>query len=334
MQTPVPNLYAKYGDPHRVVEFRIFSFNKCGAGCKNCFYQKTNNNYNDFKSVLNLANEMKLNQYALETCYLLPTDVFENDFNYKLFDDSDFQQVISLFNYIGLATTLRNGYDEAFMQKVLSMNEGRIKVELHVNLREDLLNDETYIQDLECNLISLKTKFGEKVLINLAVNLGSKLSEADHLLLKRLVCNYSDDKILEMNFTFMFNSSISKETKVKYLKDSYPTMQYFSNEFSKVESEFNRRTLLRKPSFVFKDGQIYLLPIIPFDEYVFLEEEACRLHSPTFESFLIAYSKLQETNLPILKECENCHYLEYCSGKGFFSLAQSLNLPCIKEVSF
>ncbi len=275
---------------------------------------------------------MKDNDYTLESCYLLPTDVFENEFNYKLFEGEDFKKVISLFNYIGLATTLRNGFDKKVFDQLLILNENKLKIELHVNLREDLLEDETYLAGLENNLKQIKSIYGERILINLALNLGSAMSDSEHEVLKTLVHDYSDDKILEMNFTFLFNPKISKTQKMSYFKASYPTIQYFTKEYGRVERIYTGRTLLRKPSFVFKDDKIYLTPIIPFDEFVFLDEPFCVLEKPDFESFLTAHQEIEIRNNPILAECESCTELEFCSGKKFFTVANNLELPCIKEI--
>ena len=84
-RVPALNLYGKYGDPYYVAEFRLFSFNVCKSACKNCFYQKTKNNYVSFEKPLALAHDLIKNGYHLETLYMLPTDIFENDFNYKIF---------------------------------------------------------------------------------------------------------------------------------------------------------------------------------------------------------------------------------------------------------
>lgn len=328
--TPEPNLYNKYGNPYRVAEFRVFSFNDCGAGCKNCFYLKSKNNYHNYKKVAQLAGELKTNGYVLESCYILPTDVFENEFNYQIFEDADFQNALSYFNFIGLATTLRNGFDQKVFDQLLRFNKGSLKIELHVNLREDLFSDESYLKQLEQNLVEIKKRYQDQILINLALNLGSKLSEQDHELLKGLVFSHSDDKILEMNFTFLFNPYMTKTQKMNLLKDSYPTMQYFTREYKKVEVEFTGRTLLRKPAFVFKDDKIFLTPIIPFDEFVFLDDKFCQLEEADFDSFLKAYQEIESRNLPILEECGGCENLSYCSGKNFFTVANELNLPCIK----
>jgi hypothetical protein len=333
MQTPAKNLYQKYGDPERVVEFRIFSFNNCGAGCRNCFYKKTNNNYYDFSSVHSMAAALRDKEYTLETCYLLPTDVFENDFNFKVFEDPSFVEVVSLFNFVGLATTLRNGFKADFFDRVLGMNDGKLKIELHVNLREDLIHDETYLNKLKEDLIGIKSRYGESILVNLALNLGTPLTREEHHEIQRLVVDFSDDKILEMNFTFMFNPAIPRQDKIRFLINSYPSIQFFSDEYAKTEMRFNKRTLLRKPSLVFKDEEIYLTPIIPFDEYIFLDDDFCKLKNADWISFLETYLAIESRNEPILSDCHTCSNLQYCQGKAFFSLAQTLKLPCFKEGS-
>lgn len=329
--TPEKNLYGKYGNPYRVAEFRIFSFNNCSAGCKNCFYLKSNNNYSDFSKVYSLGMSLKENGYVLESCYLLPTDVFENEFNYQLFDNPDFIKALSIFNFIGLASTLRNGFDSEVFDKLLSYNSHSLKIELHVNLREDMLGNPEYLDHLQTQLKLIKEKYQDKILINLALNLGTKLSHSDHELLQKLIFEYSDDKILEMNYTFLFNPKISREVKIHYLKSSYATIQYFTKEYAKVEKAYTGRTLLRKPAFVFKDERIFLTPIIPFDEFIFLDEKFCELEDASFESFLNAYNEIDSRNIPILEKCEYCEELEFCAGKKFFTVAQHLELPCIKE---
>lgn len=115
------------------------------------------------------------------------------------------------------------------------------------------------------------------------------------------------------------------------MKDSYGIMGYFSKEFEKNERAFNSRTLIRKPSFVFKDDKVYLSPIIPFDEYVFIDADKFQLSEPTFQSFVEVFSQIESDNVPILPECDACEHLPTCHGKSFFSLANYYKLPCIKE---
>jgi len=330
VQIPVQHLYRKYGNPHRVVEFRIFSFNKCGAGCKNCFYQKTNNDFYDFKSAHQLAVELKKNEYCLETLYLLPTDVFENEFNYEVFNRGDFKALATQFNYIGLATALSKKPDYHFLHSFFDKypHQG---IEMHVNLKENLLFDKMYLAYLDSEVRQLKHTFKDKMILNLALNLGSSLEMSELEQIQRLVYDLSDDKILELNFTFMFNENIKLSEQSKMLQDSYPVLQYFSKAFSEVEQAYNERTLLRKPSFVFKNNSVYLTPIVPFDEYVFLNSDKYKLSDPSFESFLNVYSQSESQNLPIINDCESCDMFKLCYGKQFFSLAHEMKLSCVKQ---
>ncbi len=330
-QIPRPNLYKKFGDPHKLVEFRVFSFNSCSAGCKNCFYKKSDNHYYDFESVRKLAAELAAHDYSLETLYLLPTDVFENDFNYKVFEDPEFIKAANLFSYIGLATALSKGFDQKFLESFFRSFPGH-KIEMHVNLKEDLLGSAEYLAKLRSDVRGIKALFGDQILLNLALNLGTPVLKEDMVTIDSLVEELSDDRILELNFTFLFNSQFPQARKTQMLLESYPVIQHFSDLFGKNEQSYNSRTLLRKPSFVFKDEKVFLTPIIPFDEYVFVDDAACRLTRPDFESFLESYSKLEALNTPIIPECDSCEMLSLCHGKHFFSMAHMLHLDCLKEV--
>lgn len=330
MSVPELNLYKKYGDPRHLVEFRLFSFNNCSAGCKNCFYKKTDNNFSNFSQVNKLAEDLVKHGYSLETCYLLPTDVFESEFNYRIFSDESLIEALNRFNYVGFASTLRNGFDAKFLDSIYH-SFPHLKIEMHVNLLEELIFDSDYREMLGMQIRKLKTLYGPKILINLAINTGTVFSHSELEIIKNFVEEMSDDKILELNFTFLFNRKMNMEVKTKLLKDSFQLMHYFSNEFEISEKAFNDRTLLRKPSFVFKDDQIYLSPIIPFDEYVFIESEKYRLSDATFYSFLEVHQNIQNENLPLWTECDNCDRLSVCYGKSFFSLANYYSLPCIKE---
>jgi hypothetical protein len=332
LQIPKPNLYEKFGNPHRLVEFRVFSFNTCGAGCKNCFYKKSNNNYFDFQSVSRLAKDLSGHGYALETLYLLPTDVFENEFNYQVFNDPHFIELAQQFSYIGLATALNRDFDQNFLDSFFDKFP-KNKIEMHVNLKEDLLLSKTYLTKLRSDVGKIKDRYSSKILLNLALNLGSAITSVDMEIIQMLVDELSDDGILELNFTFLFNESISKEAKTRMLSESYPVLRHFSDLFERNEVAYNSRTLLRKPSFVFKDEKIFLTPIIPFDEYAFVDDASFRLESPDFDSFLKTYERLEGLNQPILKECADCQMLSLCQGKHFFSLAQMLNLKCLKIVN-
>ncbi|MBL7557223.1 MAG: hypothetical protein JNM24_15460 [Bdellovibrionaceae bacterium] len=329
MNLPVENLYAKFGDPYRVVEFRAFSFNTCRAGCKNCFYQKTNNEFYDFQKCYDLAVDFKKNHYTLETFYILPTDIFENDFNYRVFYDEKFKSVAKLFNYIGVASTLRHGFDEKIFDYFFHEFPG-LKIELHVNLLEEEIGKPDYVQFLSQTLTQIKTQYGDQILINLALNIGSQWQTGQLNQVKHLVSEYSQDKILELNFTFMFNDKISYAEKARLIESSYPVLEYFGREFQKTERRFNSRTLLRKPSITFKNDRIYLSPIIPFDEYIFMDEPDFQLSETNFDSFLTTYQKIEAKNIPQRQECQSCEHFEYCYGKGFFSIMNHYNLPCLK----
>lgn len=329
MNLPVENLYSKFGDPYRVVEFRAFSFNSCQAGCKNCYYQKTQNEFYDFEKTKLLAQDFKKNGYTLETLYLLPTDVFENDFNFQVFQQSIFIETADLFNYIGLASTLRNGFKSEFFDYFFK-TFSRTKIELHVNLLEEQIQNQAYITSLERNLKEIKSTYGSNILLNLALNIGTEWTISDLGIIKELVHKYSHDKILELNYTFMFNEKISHEKKAKLISSSYPVLQYFGSEFRKTEKMYNTRTLLRKPSITFKNDRIYLSPIIPFDEYIFMDEPDFQLDKANFNSFLETYSLIEKRNIPRDEGCYSCENFATCLGKGFFSIANYYNLPCLK----
>lgn len=331
MTIPARNLYQKFGDPYRVVEFRMFSFNGCEAGCKNCFYQKRNNDYWDFAKSLSLAEDLKQHGYHLETCYILPTDVFENSFNYQVFFDEKMRQLLAHFDYVGMGTTLRNGYDQGFLDSFFE-NYPNSGIEMHVNLLEESLTDKAYEEHLRAVIGDLRTRYGERILINLAYNAGGDLNEDLIAELKRWASALSEDKILEVNFTFLFNNKVPQVKKAQMIQKSYPLLSSFTAEFEKNETGYNSRTLLRKPSFTFKDERIYLNPILPFDEYVHIEDSRFVLNSPTFESFLNTYNEMEKMNTSKWKECEECQWLSVCYGKSFFSIANYFNINCIRGV--
>ncbi len=330
MNMPELSLYSKYGDPYKVVEFRAFSFNSCAAGCKNCYYQKSNNDFYDFSKSAYLGREFRDNGYTLETIYLLPTDVFENDFNFDIMKDSNFKETVSLFNYVGLASTLRGGFKKSSFDTIFDYVGDR-KLELHLNLIESRIGHANYIDEISDSIVEIKKTYGNRVLVNLALNVGSEYTEDELTYIKNLVTKLSTDKILELNFTFLFNKKISHLEKAKLLLSAYPVFDFFSSEFKKNEKPYNYRTLLRKPSITFQRDKIFVSPIIPFDEYVFIDDPIYQMKSPTFDAFLNTYSEIQNHNLPIKQECETCDNFEYCYGKSFFAVANFFSLPCIKR---
>lgn len=329
---PAARLYEKYGNPYRLVEFRVFSFNRCGAGCANCFYQKADNHFEEFHKVRELATDLEKNGYQLETCYLLPTDVFENDFNYRIFSDDDLTRALRMFRFIGLASTLRNGFDSRFLDELAGRFPAQ-SFELHVNLLEDRVDESGYLAFLGEQLRSIRSRYGERIHVNLAINTGSRLADGQMEAIAGLAGRLSEDRILELNFTYLFNRRFTDSARRKYLENSFPLIRFLLNKMSRSERKFTDRTLLRKPSFVFKDGGIFLAPILPFDEYLFIEHPEFKLGSPTFDAFLRTYCTLEEQNIPILADCERCPHLSTCSGKGYFMAARRLGTGCFLQES-
>ena len=101
--------------------------------------------------------------------------------------------------------------------------------------------------------------------------------------------------------------------------------------YNKVESRFNTRTMMRKPAFIFKDDKVAIAPIIPFDEYIFIDDEDFYLKDISFSGFLEAQTKLEKYNTPILDKCLECENLIHCQGKGYFICANKFELPCFLE---
>ncbi len=324
---PAPQLYGKYGDPFRLVEFRLFSFNECGGGCAHCYYRKTDNRVERYDDVLALATDLRANGFQLETCYLLPTDVFENDFNYDIFRDEKLRESLRSFRYVGLASTLREGYDARFLDSFFADFPGQ-GIELHVNLIEARLEDPAYESFLLAQLRELRTRYAGRIQINLALNTGAKHSERELGTLAGFAERGSDDRILELNFTYLFNAKLPKATRRDLLRGSFPLVRFLRAEMSRREPALTERTLLRKPSFVFKDGRIFLTPILPFDEYLFVDDPAFTLSAPSFDAYLSTYARLQAENLPVDDDCENCPELRHCQGKGYFMAAHHYGLGC------
>ncbi len=326
--------YERYGDPYKLVEFRILSLNDCSMDCKGCFYERNKNNFNDFSSALNLAKELKNNDYELETCYLLPTDMFDNKDNYNLFNNSDFAEMISMFEYTGVASTLENNFDEEFY-KILKNNNKDSKIELQVNLLIAKLFDINYQIILKTRIQKIKEKYGDDVIINLAINTGLNLTEKEKDKLKQLLEFLSDDKIIELNFTFLYNSNINEEKKRSMMIESVKTIHDMMKHYKKDDEKFyNDRTLLRKPAFTFvgEPNRIYLTPIVPFDEYVFLDDQKFIVKQPSYSSFFETYLNLDNINSPILEKCNDCDNLTYCMGKGYFTIANQMNLGCYLDI--
>jgi hypothetical protein len=334
---PYSTAYDLYGDPHKLVEFRLFCLNECSMACKGCFYNKIQNDFTDFAGSLSLAEELKANDYQLETCYLLPTDIFDNKDNYLLFDRPEFRGILNLFSYVGIAATLEEGYDPEFFDLVYGINDS-LKVELQVNLSIKRLFDITYEPLIKRNILLLKERYGDRIVINLAINTGFKLADKEIERLKELLSDLSEDGIIELNFTFLYNPRISEEKKRKMLISSIQTVNTFGAYYESKPSfdkKYNNRTFLRKPSFAFlgSPNRVYANPILPFDEYVFVEDESFLLDEPTYEAFLNCYGTTSAFNFPVDDDCESCQNLSYCMGKHYFSIANTYDLGCFLKLT-
>jgi hypothetical protein len=333
---PYSTAYDQYGDPYKLVEFRMMVLNHCSMDCKGCFYKRIDNNYNDFLSAKLLAEDMKSNGYKLETCYLLPTDIFDNKENYLLFKDSNFSDMISQFSYIGIASTLEDGYDTKFFDLVFGLND-TVRIELQVNLLISKLFDINYQTKLKYYVNNLKLEYGNRIVINLAINTGFELSEKEKNKIKKMLKEFSEDGIIELNFTFLYNNDIPDDKKKKMLKTSIRIIQDFGDFYEKDDSfvtKYNQRTFLRKPSFVFvgNPNKIYANPIVPFDEYVFVKKDKYLVKTPNYDGFLNSYGEISELNRVVIPECDSCDNLSHCMGKFYFAIANEFNLGCFLNI--
>ncbi len=323
---PLQNLYGKYTDPYRLVEFRMFLLNLCNMGCRGCFYKRDGNTFGTYEPALTLSQELQQHGYSLETCYLLPTDIFENESNKDLFRSEEFAELARRFRYVGIASTLIGEWDKDVFDLI---ERNGSKVELQVNIVLNHLFETTYETMLREKIQQIVQVYPSTV-INLAVNVGVKFSPEEIVRLHELVDRLSADKIVEVNFTFLYNSLIGPTKRQKMMLESYKLLREFSDLYVKDgDPRFNSRTMLRKPAFTFKDGKIYVSPIMPFDEYVFLHKYA--LEQASFDGFLSAYSIMEADNHPIIDACDSCPNLSTCHGKGFFALAREMGLPCYLE---
>ena len=336
-ESPYSTAYDLYGDPHKLVEYRLFVLNECSMTCKGCFYNKLQNDFNDFAGALTLAKELVENDYQLETCYLLPTDIFDNQDNYALFEIPEFRETLNLFSFVGIAATLEEGFDPTFFDLVYGIND-RLKVELQVNLSIKRLFDITYEPLIKRNILLLKERYGDRIVINLAINTGFELKDSELERLKVLLSDLSEDGIIELNFTFLYNPRIKPEKKRKMLISSIQTVNTFGAYYESKPSfvkKYNHRTFLRKPSFAFlgNPNRIYANPILPFDEYVFVEDETFLLSEPTYEAFLDCFGQTSAFNFPVDDDCESCENLSYCLGKHYFSIANTYDLGCFLKLT-
>lgn len=331
------NAYERYGDPYKLVEFRMMILNHCSMDCRGCFYKRTDNNFNDFSSAYKLAKDLVDNDYKLETCYLLPTDIFDNPDNYQLLENEDFRNTLKMFSYVGIASTIETEFDHNFFELVDSISK-ELKIELQINLLIAKLFDVNYQIILKSRIKAIKEKYGDRIVINLAINTGFALSDKEKEKLKSLIRFLSDDEIIELNFTFLYNKEISLDKKKNMLKESIRTINEFGDYYESNEefqTKYNNRTLMRKPAFSFvgNPNRIYLNPIIPFDEYVYIDDDTFLVNGATYDDFLNTYGQLQDINSTILDKCNNCDNLSHCLGKGYFTIANKYNLTCFMDIN-
>ena len=331
------NAYERYGDPYKLVEFRMMILNHCSMDCRGCFYKRTDNNFNDFSSAYKLANDLVNNDYKLETCYLLPTDIFDNPDNYKLLNNEDFRNTLKMFSYVGIASTIETEFDHSFFELINGIST-ELKIELQINLLIAKLFDINYQIILKSRIKAIKEKYGDRIVINLAINTGFALSDNEKEKLKSLITFLSDDEIIELNFTFLYNKEISLDKKKNMLRESIKTINEFGDFYEsndEFKTKYNNRTLLRKPAFSFvgNPNRIYLNPIIPFDEYVYIDDASFLVNGATYDDFLNTYGQLQDINSTILDKCNNCDNLSHCLGKGYFTIANKFNLKCFMDIN-
>ena len=327
--------YDYYGNPDKLTEFRLFVLNQCSMDCKGCFYKRDQNNFSDFGSALALALDLANRGYTLESCYLLPTDIFDNPENYKLFDDANFTQILNLFNYVGVASTLDHidyRFFDLFFEQVPNG-----KIELQVNLLLPKIFDINYNWKIEQGINELKSRYKDNIVINLAINSGFDITTKEYNKLVDMMKKYSDDKIMEINFTFLFNKTISYEKKQMMLKKSLGLINKFRKTYSETIDEptgLNKRTLLSRPAFVFLNdpGQIFSMPMLPFDEYIFIDTDAWLLSSPTVDSFIDVYANSTSINTLASSDCAKCDNLSFCMGKSYFSAAKHYDLGCFLTI--
>lgn len=331
---PYQTTYDLYGDPERLAEFRLFSLNRCEMTCKGCFYNRLKNDYGDYAKMYALAVDLHRHGYQLETLYLLPTEFFENDENYALFANPDVRNTLALFEYVGIAATLEAGYDPRFFEAVWAVSD-RLKVELQVNLSLKRIFQPDYRALIRQEVLALKQAYGQRIVINLALNTGFKIAPAELQAVEELLSQLSEDGIVELNFTFLFNDKISPQRKRQMLRQAFDQVEHFKQYYSRQPSfvhQYNDRTFRRKPSFAFigAPDRIYANPILPFDEYVFIESADYLLEEPTVAAFheLVARSDLR--NLPHLDACGECAQLTYCMGKHYFAIADHYRLGCFQ----
>lgn len=325
------NLHDKYGAHRKVAEFRLFLLNDCFKSCENCFYRRSGNKVENYDKAYELAVELRDQGYRLETCYLLPTDFFENEENYQTVRDPKVAKVLGMFEYIGVASTMEGELDFREFRK-LADSWSIKQIEAQVNLINEKLFHDAYFNEVKRNIEKLRDELGEKVVFNLALNLGREITEREFERTKAFVEELSDDGIIEINFTFLYNGNLAHKLKSAKLLESLKSMKKLGSMYNREEERYNERTLLRKPAFIFMDHKAYLSPIIPFDEYAFAQGEDYELPDISFSGFLETITNIEKHNAPIWDECHSCEMLSTCMGKAYFAVAREYDLPCFLGV--
>ncbi len=324
-------MHNKYGNPYYVAEFRLFNLNDCFKNCENCFYNRSGNQLDNYEAIDRLAEELIEKDYQLETCYLLPTDFFENKANLELLEKDAVKSIISKFRYLGIASTLEGELEFDYFNVLINSSSVE-QVELQINLINEKLFLESYFCEVKANIEKLRALMGDKIVFNLALNLGRNISHEEYVKIREFVEALSDDGILEINFTFLYNNRISKKLKSEKLLESLKSMKTLAQMYNTEEDRFNDRTLLRKPSFIFKGESVYIAPIIPFDEYAYVEDDLFKLDRINFDSFLKVLNHIEKINKPIIEDCLTCDKLSTCMGKAYFAVANVFKLPCFLGV--
>lgn len=325
------NVHAKYGAPEKVVEFRLFLLNDCNKACESCFYKRSGNKFDRPDQAMTLLKELKARNYELESCYLLPTDFFENPDNLLEINKPEIKAILNEFEYIGLAATMEGAIDFApfglYMQEM-----DTAEVELQINLINERMLDPKYIEEVTENVRKIRRALQDKIVINLAINLGINLTDQQLHQVHYLMTLFSDDGIIEVNFTYLYNESLKRKVKRDKLIESFRTMKRLGKLYNALEPRYNQRTLLKKPAFFFIQDKVYTSAIIPFDEYIFTKSEKYQLQEISFNGFLEVITGLEKYNIPIDNSCNICENLAFCHGKGYFIAAQEYDLPCFLGV--
>ncbi len=225
------NLHDKYGSASLVAEFRLFVLNRCQKACDSCFYRRSGNQISTHSEALKLAYELHERGYRLETCYLLPTDFFDNPANVQTIKALEVKAILERFEFVGIATTLEGEINFKPISEFITGIDK--KLEVQINIVNERLYDENYIAELETNKRSLEQALGERVVFNIAVNLGGKTSKDEITRIQSLVKRLSDDGVVEINFTFLYNKLVKKDVMTEMLLRGFKDMNTLAQIYNK-----------------------------------------------------------------------------------------------------